>query len=304
MRHAIILLMLVPISMPAVAWKVSNSSVNTEYHEAFSAITGDGLTMYISSDRPGGHGPAVKGIFFGAASYDIYVTHRESLNSPWGPVANLGSNINTSATEHSPMLSPDGHYLYFASSRSSGFGGEDIYRSYRDDVGDDQGWGEPLNLGAGVNGPFVESCPVLHVSENGSAQLFYVQASGPDLVLLDFKVSHLNAKTNTFMASKTVEISTPGFDAHIDPWHGLIWGDQYPGGIGGGDIWRTERIEGDYDLTKSWTTPVNLGPEINTEYEEQMPSATTNGSRLFFMSDRPGGQGGMDIYEAVNEATN
>jgi len=108
MRHAIILLMLVPISMPAMAWKVSNSSVNTEYHEAFSAITGDGLTMFISSDRPGGHGSAVKGIFFGAASYDIYVTHRESLDSPWGPVANLGSNINTSATEHSPMLSPDG----------------------------------------------------------------------------------------------------------------------------------------------------------------------------------------------------
>ncbi len=48
---------------------------------------------------------------------------------------------------------------------------------------------------------------------------------------------------------------------------------------------------------------MNLGPEINTEHDEQMPSATANGSRLFFNSDRPGGYGGMDIYEAVNLET-
>ncbi len=306
MRPAIALLMLVLISMPVTAWEVSNvgASVNTEYHEAFSAITGNGLTMYISSDRPGGHGSVEKGIFFGAASYDIYVTHRESLDSPWGPVVNLGPNINTSVSEHSPMLSPDGHYLYFMSARSSGYGSDDIYRSYREDVTDDKAWGEAENLGEGVNGPFIDSCPVYYVSEDGSAHLFYVQASGPELELLDFKISQLNPNSNTFMASRTVEISTPGFDAHLDPWHGLIWGVQYPEGLGGSDIWQTERIDGDHDLAKSWATPVNLGPDINTEYEEQMPSATTDRSRLFFISDRPGGQGGMDIYEAVNDAAN
>ena len=303
MRRAITLLTLVSITTAAAAWEIRNSSVNTEYHEAFSIVTEDGLTMYISSDRPGGHGATEKGVFFGAASYDIYVSHRQSLDTPWGPVINLGPKINTSATEHSPMLSPDGHYLYFASSRSSGYGGDDIYRSYRDDVSDDNGWEEPVNLGAAVNGPYVESCPALLVSEDGSTFLFYVQATGPDLMSLDFKVSQLNPTSSTFMASKTVEISTAGFDAHLDPLHGLIWGEQYAGGFGSGDIWKTERIEADSDLTKSWTTPVNFGPEINTEYAEQMPSATRNGSRLFFVSDRPGGQGGMDIYEAVNEAT-
>jgi hypothetical protein len=306
MRQAITLLMLVVISLPVMARDVRNpgAPVNTEYHEAFSAVIGDGLTMYISSDRPGGHGAAEKGIFFGDASYDIYVTHRESLDSPWGPVVNLGPNINTSASEHSPMLSPDGHYLYFMSSRSSGYGSGDIYRSYREVVTDDKAWGEAENLGGGVNGPYVDSCPVFFVSKDGSAHLFYVQASGPDLNLLDFKTSELDQKSNSFMASRTVEISTPGFDAHLDPWHGLIWGVQYPGGLGGSDIWRTQRIEGENDLTKSWTTPINLGPEINTQYDEQMPSATANGGRLFFNSDRPGGNGGMDIYEAVNDAAN
>jgi len=298
--------MLVMIYMPVMAWEVSNSgtSVNTDYHEAFSAITTDGLTLFISSDRPGGYGSSEKEVFWMAASYDIYVTHRENLDSSWGPVVNLGSDINTSASEHSPMLSPDGHYLYFMSARPGGFGDDDIYRSYREDVTDDRGWGAPENLGEGVNGAYIDSCPVFYVSEDGSAYLFYVQAAGPDPVTIDFKVSELNTSTNRFMASRTVEISTPATDGHLDPWHGLIWGEQYPDGFGGSDIYITDRIVSEEDLTKSWTTPINAGSGINTEYEETMPSAMSDGSRLYFMSDRPGGQGGMDIYEAVNEAAN
>lgn len=292
-------------AMPVSSWTVDSpgAPVITEYHEAFSAITRDGLTLFISSDRPGGYGSSEPGIFFMAASYDIYVTHRENLESAWGPVVNLGSDINTSASEHSPMLSPDGHYLYFMSTRPGGYGSGDIYRSYREDVTDDQGWEVPVNLGEAVNGPYGESCPVFYLSEDGGAHLFYIQRAGPDPALPDFKVSELDRDTNTFGASRTVEISTPAPDGHLDPWHGLIWGLGYPGGLGGSDIWLTERIDGEDDLTKSWTTPVNLGPDINTEYEDTMPSATADGTRLYFMSDRPGGLGGMDIFEAVKEAS-
>jgi hypothetical protein len=65
---------------------VSNAgeSINTEYHEGFSSITPDGLTIFVSSDRPGGYGEVEKGIFWAAASYDIYVAHRESISTPWG----------------------------------------------------------------------------------------------------------------------------------------------------------------------------------------------------------------------------
>jgi len=290
---------------PVLSWTIDSpgAPVNTEYHEAFSAITKDGLTLFISSDRPGGYGSSESGVFYLAASYDIYVTHRESLDAPWGPVVNLGPNINTSSSEHSPMLSPDGHYLYLMSNRPGGYGSEDIYRSYREDVSDDHGWEAPVNLGEGVNGPYVESCPVFYISDDGGAHLFYIQVDGPDPASPDLKVSDFDSETNTFLASKTVEISTPAPDAHLDPWHGLVWGIGYPGGFGGSDIWQTDLIDDEDDLTKSWTAPVNLGSDINTEYEDTMPSGTSDGTRLYFMSDRPGGLGGMDIFEAVREVT-
>ena len=289
-------------SNTVLAWEVShlNSPVNTEYHEAFSVISRDGLTLYIASDRPGGFGPSEPGASPLTASYDIYVTHRESIDSQWGPVVNLGPNINTSASEHSPMLSPDLHYMYFMSSRPGGFGSEDIYRSYREDVTDDQGWQQPENLGESVNGPYVDSCPVYYVAEDGGEHLFFIQIQGPDSAP-DFKVSDVDPNTGLFSPSRLVTISTPAPDAHLDPWHGYVWGIGYPGSFGGSDIWHTERTAGETDVARTWSAPVNLGAEINTQYEEQMPSATADGRRLFFMSDRPGGLGGMDILEAVVE---
>ncbi len=52
-------------------------------------------------------------------------------------------------------------------------------------------------------------------------------------------------------------------------------------GLGVNDLYMT-RIEGD-----KWTRPVNLGKNINTKYEETMPSIAPDQSRLYFASDRP-----------------
>lgn len=45
-----------------------------------------------------------------------------------------------------------------------------------------------------------------------------------------------------------------------------------------------------------WSEPVNLGTELNTPHREGTPFLSKNNRILFFASDRPGGQGGMDIY--------
>jgi WD40 repeat protein len=64
-----------------------------------------------------------------------------------------------------------------------------------------------------------------------------------------------------------------------------------PGGFGGIDIWVSER-KSERD---PWGVPVNLGPRINTENNEFCPSPG-RGGKFMFVSNRPGGCGGGDIY--------
>ena len=52
------------------------------------------------------------------------------------------------------------------------------------------------------------------------------------------------------------------------------------------------------DKQGNWLEPVNMGPGINTEYEEQLPAPFDQGRIIYFPSDRPGGSGGLDIYIA------
>jgi peptidoglycan-associated lipoprotein len=72
----------------------------------------------------------------------------------------------------------------------------------------------------------------------------------------------------------------------------LFFVSNRPGGYGGYDIWYAER-----DLnTGKWSKPVNLGPTVNTPYDEITPFLTINQQKLIFASNRPGGLGQFDLY--------
>lgn len=64
-----------------------------------------------------------------------------------------------------------------------------------------------------------------------------------------------------------------------------------PGGVGNRDIWVTTRDEND-----AWTTPRNLGPSINTRYEDVSPFIHPNNTTLYYASNGRTGFGGYDIY--------
>jgi hypothetical protein len=71
-----------------------------------------------------------------------------------------------------------------------------------------------------------------------------------------------------------------------------------PGGQGGIDIWRSSRESAD----DPWGPPENLGAPINTPADEFCPTPLTNGHELLFVSTKPGGCGGSDIYIAREHA--
>ena len=47
-----------------------------------------------------------------------------------------------------------------------------------------------------------------------------------------------------------------------------------------------------------WGEPVNLGPPVNTSYSNNSPSISADGQVLFFASNRPGGFGDFDLWQA------
>jgi len=51
-----------------------------------------------------------------------------------------------------------------------------------------------------------------------------------------------------------------------------------------------------------WSPGINVGSPVNSQYWESQPSISSNGKMLFFVSNRPGGMGGMDIWYSVRKS--
>jgi outer membrane protein OmpA-like peptidoglycan-associated protein len=66
----------------------------------------------------------------------------------WGDPQNLGAPINTKFNDANASISPDGRNLYYVSTRPDGLGGWDIWVSTKQEDGK---WGDPKNLGPGIN---------------------------------------------------------------------------------------------------------------------------------------------------------
>jgi outer membrane protein OmpA-like peptidoglycan-associated protein/Tfp pilus assembly protein PilF len=61
-------------------------------------------------------------------------------------------------------------------------------------------------------------------------------------------------------------------------------------GFGSCDIFYSQKVG------ENWSKPYNMGPAINTKSFESQPSFSSDGSTIYFVSNRPGGVGNTDIY--------
>jgi len=278
------------------AWTVANlgATVNSPHNERFPTISADGRSLYFASDRPEGLGEAEPGDM---QALDIYIAQRPRASEPWGPPRRLDTPINSAYSDHSVTLSQDGHWMYFSSDRPGGCGMLDIYVSYRKDPTDDFGWEEPVNLGCTVNSAAHDACPVHYVDEEAGVTTLYLVSNKAVGKLEDFDVyaSRLDREEAFGAPALIEEVSSASFDGHFDPFEGLIWSSR-KGGHGQSDLWLAFQDA----ETGVWSNPVNMGASINTEHNEEMPTATADGTTVFFPSDRPGGSGGFDLYVATH----
>ncbi len=130
--------------------------VNTPYWESQPCFSADGQTLYFVSSRPGGKG-----------DMDIWtatITGFMHNGLPiFGNVKNLGDSINTSGSETSPFIHPDGKTLYFSSDGWPGVGKLDIFVSRKNQNNE---WGIPQNIGYPINTPLDDNGLVINATGN------------------------------------------------------------------------------------------------------------------------------------------
>jgi len=86
---------------------------------------------------------------------EIYVCKWE--NGAYASPVPLSDSINTTGYEFNAFISPDESFLIFSGwQRKDGFGGGDMYISYKDEQGS---WSAAENLGGNINSPKIDYCP-------------------------------------------------------------------------------------------------------------------------------------------------
>jgi hypothetical protein len=278
-------------SAPVNLGPVINSS-SDDYHPAISA---NGLTLYFTSNRPGGF----------SQNEDIWVSLRASLQAAWGRPQHLGPNVNSAFGTCCPNLSPDGHSLYFASNREGGTGSTyELWVSHRKNAHNDFGWEAPVNLGERIDTPADTSsgaCAPTYFEdeETGITSLYFCRNHG-GLGDFDIYVSMLRADGVFGHPALVWELSSPNRDTRTairrDGLEMFITSNR-PGGFGALDLWVSTRET----TLDAWSAPIDVGPTLNTPANDGGPALSCDGTTMYFYSDRPGGFGGRDLYLSTRQ---
>jgi hypothetical protein len=254
------------------------------------AISSDGLSLYFSSNRPGGGLPDTG---------PIWVSQRASVNDPWGEPQKLGPAINDpdSVLTSAPNLSTDQHWLFFFQNRVGGSGMDDNWASYRPDTHDDFGWQTPINLGPGVNTPYADAGPAYFEDPATGITTLYFNSNRPGLGDYDIYASTLQGFGKFGPAVLVPELSSAYRDTRMairnDGLEIFVTSNR-PGGLGSGlNIWVSTRAS----TLDRWSTPVNLGAPINMAgFNDGAPALSADGNTMYFYANRPGSLGVNDLW--------
>ena len=193
---------------------------------------------------------------------------------------NMGEIINDDKANFNPLISSDGKsFAYMVSLK--------FYDAVMFSRLINGKWTAPLNITPELqsDGDFYISC----LSANGK-QLFL---SKDDNYNSDIFMSTYDGKSWTKTIKLNKNINTKYWESHgyiSDDENQLIFASDRPGGFGGLDLYISRKVNGD------WGPAVNLGPEINTQFNEDRPFLINNGKKLFFSSQGHENIGGYDIF--------
>jgi Tol biopolymer transport system component len=201
--------------------------------------------------------------------------------------------INSVYSDYTPVLSADGTQFYFTSKRKGNTGGEkDNFGEYYDDIYSSQydlnKWSKPKKMGFKIN---TGNSEILGCISSDGNQFYFSRQMRETY---DIYVSNLSKKNKWTVPQKLgQDINTKYNELYAfitSDGNTMLFASDKPGGYGGYDIYMSEKL-----ATGEWGNPFNLGPEVNSQYDEICPMLMPDGT-LYFSSKGHETMGGFDIF--------
>ncbi|MEA1873570.1 MAG: OmpA family protein [Bacteroidota bacterium] len=217
-------------------------------------------------------------------------------------ISNLGENVNTEYAEYNPMIVSDGSKLLFTARRkyigntiepADGKPCEDVWYA---DKGEDGEWEKSRKFGSPINtkghdavsgmSPDGQELFVYKAVDKKGGDIFYSKLKGekwskPDPMPAVVNSEHHESKASMSFDGKTLYVVS----------------NRPEGNYGGRDIY-----VGKMDAALQWSELQNIGPIINTEYDEEGVFIHPDGRTLYFCSQGHNSMGGFDIFRSVKDS--
>jgi len=199
----------------------------------------------------------------------------------------IPGQVNTVHDEYMPSADHSGTHLIFT--RQEPDGNENIYRAQRSSP---EKWGYPRPLSEAVHTPLNEGmakyAPLSRFflfagcrrsDTEGSCDIYKSFLEENE----ELDIYPLPGNLNSTYWDSQPSISCDG--------RSIYFSSLRPGGYGGADIWVSHQLQ-----DGTWGSPKNLGPEVNTQGDEEGPFIANDGVTLYFASDGKPGFGYHDLF--------
>ncbi len=212
---------------------------------------------------------------------------------------------NNKNSQYSPVISPDGEKLYFTNrgpeskgemmdekSKKNSIGSyyEDVFVATKDGDSEVITFSEGESLSDNINDADRHEAALSISYDN---QMLFLYLSG-DKESEDIYVSYNQGDTAWSKPQPLKGVNTPQWEGHASmapDGKTLYFSTDRPGGYGGRDIYRAIMKP-----DSTFGNVENMGPKINTPFNEDSPFIYSNGSSLYFASESHGSMGGYDIF--------
>lgn len=193
-------------------------------------------------------------------------------------------DLNSKYSDYTPVVSEDGSTLFFTSKRENGI--ENIYTSEKNG----EEWKNIEKLEKPINSETNDA--IVNLSSSANTIILYrthENKTGGNLLKSTIKdgiwsdPEPLINPINTDFQEASACITSNG--------NTIYFSSNRPGGFGGKDLYRITKLP-----DNNWSLPLNLGPKINSEFDEDAPFLSENQDKIYFSSNNAESIGGYDIF--------